>query len=149
MGFKVAALIALSSAVAAITSANCRYSCPETPGRKAAGRKTDIRTRVIPTIGPNSSAMALIAASFGVRPCSMCRAAPSTTTIASSTTMPIASTIANSVARLTLKPSAAMAAKAPMIVTGTVVAGTRTARQSWTNTMITMSTRTAAMNRVR
>ncbi len=79
----------------------------------------------------------------------MWRAAPSTTTIASSTTMPIASTIANRVARLTLKPSAAMAANAPMMVTGTVVAGTSMARQSWTKTMITIRTRTAAMNSVR
>ena len=79
----------------------------------------------------------------------MWRAAPSTTTIASSTTMPIASTIANRVARLTLKPSAAIAANAPMMVTGTVVAGTSIARQSWTNTMITIRTRIAAMNSVR
>src|ERR1700735_1980987 len=51
-------------------------------------------------------------------------------TIASSTTMPIASTIANSGARLMLNPSAAIAAKAPMIVTGTVGGGTRMARHS-------------------
>ena len=51
-------------------------------------------------------------------------------TIASSTTMPIASTRANSVGRLTEKPSAAIAAKAPISVTGTVVAGTSIARQS-------------------
>ena len=142
-------MIALISAVAAITSANWRYIWPEMPGRKAAGRNTDISTSVMPTIGPNSSRIAWIAASLGDRPRSMWRAAPSTTTIASSTTMPIASTIANSVIRLTVKPSAAMAANAPMIVTGTVVAGTSMARQSCRNTMITISTRTAAMNRVR
>ena len=49
--------------------------------------------------------------------------------------MPIASTMANRVVMLTVKPSAAMAAKAPMIVTGTVVvAGTSMARQSCRNT---------------
>ncbi len=115
---------------------------------KAAGKNTDISTRVMPTIGPNSSRIAAIAASLGVSPSSICRAAPSTTTIASSTTMPIASTIANRVIRLIPKPSIARAAKAPMMVTGTVVAGTSTARQSCTNTMITISTRAAAMNRV-
>ena len=65
-------------------------------------------------------------------------AAPSTTTMASSTTMPMASTRAKRVRRLTVKPSAAIAAKAPMIVTGTVVAGTSMARQSCRNTMMTM-----------
>ena len=58
--------------------------------------------------------------------------------------MPIASTIANSVDRLMVKPSAAIAAKAPMIVTGTVVAGTRVARTSCRNTRMTISTSTPA-----
>ena len=70
-------------------------------------------------------------------------------TIASSTTMPIASTMANSVARLMEKPSAAIAAKAPMIVTGTVVAGTSIARQSCRKTRMTISTRTPASINVR
>ena len=77
-------------------------------------------------------------------PWSILWAAPSTTMMASSTTMPIASTMANSVAKLTVKPSAAMAAKAPMMVTGTVVAGTSMARQSCRNTRMTISTSTAA-----
>jgi hypothetical protein len=46
------------------------------------------------------------------------------------TTIPIASTIANRVEKLIVKPSAAIAAKAPMMVTGTVVAGINIARQS-------------------
>ncbi len=81
-------------------------------------------------------------------PFSILCAAPSTTTIASSTTMPIASTMANSVDMLTVKPSAAIAANAPMIVTGTVVAGTSVARQSCRNTRMTISTRIAASNSV-
>ena len=64
--------------------------------------------------------------------------------MASSTTMPIASTIANKVERLTVNPSAAIAAKAPMMVTGTVVAGTSIARQSCRNTRITTRTRRPA-----
>ncbi len=74
----------------------------------------------------------------------MCRATPSTITMASSTTMPIASTMPNSVDRLMVKPNAAMAAKAPMIVTGIVVAGTNMARQSCRKITITISTRTPA-----
>ena len=61
-------------------------------------------------------------------------------TIASSTTMPMASTIANKVERLTEKPSAAIAAKAPMIVTGTVIAGTSIARAFCRNSMMTIRT---------
>src|SRR3984893_2376129 len=68
--------------------------------------------------------------------------------MASSTTMPIASTIANSVDRWTVNVSAAMPANAPMMVTGTVVMGTSMARQSCRNTRITISTRIAASNSV-
>ena len=132
--------MALSSAVAAITSANCAYIRPVSPGRNAAGRNTEISTSVMPTIGANSASIALIAASWPDMPFSILCAAPSTTTMASSTTMPIASTIANRVERLTVKPSAAIAAKAPMIVTGTVVAGTSIARQSCRKIRITTST---------
>jgi hypothetical protein len=63
VGLSVAALIALSSAVAAITRANCAYMRPVRPGRNAAGRNTAISTRVMPMIGPNSWSMARIAAS--------------------------------------------------------------------------------------
>ena len=102
----------------------------------------------MPTIGPSSSRMASIEACGPVMPLSMLWAAPSTTMMASSTTMPIASTMANKVAKLTVKPSAHMAAKAPMMVTGTVVAGTSMARQSCRNTRMTMSTRMVASNSV-
>ncbi|MGY3498227.1 hypothetical protein ACVW1B_007646 [Bradyrhizobium sp. USDA 4502] len=134
--------------MAAITSANCAYIRPVSPGRNAAGRNTEIKTSVMPTIGANNSSIALIAASWPDMPRSILCAAPSTTTMASSTTMPIASTIANSVDRLMVKPSAAMAANAPMIVTGTVVAGTSIARQSCRKTRITTSTSRPASNRV-
>ena len=121
---------------------------PVSPGRNAAGRNTEINTSVMPTIGANSASIALIAASWPDMPCSILCAAPSTTTMASSTTMPIASTIANSVDRLMVKPSAAIAANAPIIVTGTVVAGTSIARQSCRNTRITINTRRPASIRV-
>src|SRR5215467_1391700 len=82
VGFKVAALMALSSAVAAITSANCAYMRPVKPGRNAAGRNTDISTSVMPMIGPSSWRMAALAASRPDMPFSMLWTAPSTTTIA-------------------------------------------------------------------
>ena len=71
VGFRVAALMALISAVAAITRANWANIWPVRPGRKAAGRNTDISTRVMPMTGPNSSSIALMAASCGVIPRSM------------------------------------------------------------------------------
>ena len=149
VGFSVNAFTALIKAVAAITSANCRYIWPVIPGMNAGGRNTDIRTSVIPMIGPISSFIASIAPCFGVCPRSTCCDTPSTTTIASSTTIPIASTTANSVSRLIENPIAAIAANAPMIVTGTVVAGTSVARQSCRNTTITINTRSPASNSVR
>ena len=48
--------------MAAITSANCAYMRPVSPGRNAAGRNTDISTSVMPTIGPNSARIASLAA---------------------------------------------------------------------------------------
>ena len=148
VGFRVAALTALMKAVAAITRANWANILPVRPGTNAAGMNTDISTSVMPMIGPNSSSIALMAASRLDMPRSMWRLTLSTTTIASSTTMPIASTMPNSVDRLMVKPSAAMAAKAPMMVTGMVVAGTSMARQSCRKTRITISTRTPASIRV-
>src|SRR6266851_5317398 len=62
------------------------------PGIKAVGTNTAERTSAIPTTGPESSSIAFKAAFLGVRPSSMCRSTPSTTTMASSTTRPIAST---------------------------------------------------------
>src|SRR5262245_26284666 len=112
VGLSVAALMALRRAVAAITSANCAYMRPVSPGRNAAGRNTDISTSVIPMIGPNSCRMAALAASRPGMPFSILWTAPSTTTMASSTTIPMASTIANRVEKLMVNPSAAMAAKA-------------------------------------
>ncbi|UEM12245.1 efflux RND transporter permease subunit [Bradyrhizobium barranii subsp. barranii] len=76
---------------------------PVSPGSSDAGMNTDISTRVMPTMGPNNSVIALM-----------------------------------------VKPNAAIAAKAPMMVTGIVVAGTSEARQSCRNSKMTISTSTPA-----
>ena len=60
----------------------------------------------------------------------------------------MASTIAKSVSKLIVKPIADIAANAPMMVTGTVVAGTSVARQSCRNTMMTTNTSKPASNSV-
>ena len=67
----VSALSALMMAVEAMTSANWRNIWPVMPGRNEAGRKTEVSTSVMPSTGPVSSPIALIAASLGVRPTSM------------------------------------------------------------------------------
>ena len=63
--------MALMTAVEAMTSANWRKICPVIPGKKAAGRKTETRARVIPITGPVSSCIALMVASLGGIPLSM------------------------------------------------------------------------------
>src|ERR1700722_15094799 len=59
---------------------------------KAVGTNTAERTSAMPTTGPESSSIAFNAASFGVIPSSIWRSTPSTPTMASSTTSPIAIT---------------------------------------------------------
>ena len=65
--------------------------------------------------GAETWLIALIVASRGSRPSSMWCSTASTTTIASSTTMPMASTSPKSVRLLSEKPSAAMTANVPTI----------------------------------
>ncbi len=58
--------------------------------------------------------------------------------------MPMDRISANRVIRLIVKPSNAMAANAPTMVTGTVVAGTNMARKFCRNNMITIRTKIPA-----
>ena len=60
----------------------------------------------------------------------MMRSTFSSTTMASSTTMPMASTSPNRVSRLIEKPSRYMPAKVPMIDTGTAMIGMIIARDA-------------------
>src|SRR3990167_1006530 len=73
---------------------------------------------------------------------------PSTITIASSTTIPIANTNANKVNKLILNPKINKAINAPIMVTGTVVAGTSVARKFCKKTRITIKTNMPASNNV-
>ena len=72
----------------------------------------------------------------------------STTTIASSTTMPMASTRPKSVRLFRLKPSAAITAKVPTIATGTATSGISADRQFWRNNSTTKATRMTASRSV-
>ena len=87
----------ITTAIDSVT-ANWRYSSPVRPPRNAIGTNTAHRTSTIAITGPVTSCIALIADSRAERCIScMIRSTFSSTTIASSTTMPIASTMPNSV----------------------------------------------------
>ena len=86
---------------------------------------TAISTSVIPMMAPVIWPMALRVASRGGRPSSaMIRSTFSTTTMASSTRIPIASTRPNIVSTLIEKPIAFMVANAPRSEIGTTIDGT-------------------------
>jgi hypothetical protein len=97
---------------------------PTAPEKKASGTNTDTSTTVTPMMAPEIWRMALRVAASGGRPSSdMMRSTFSTTTMASSTTMPITSTMPNMVSTLMEKPSASSVAKVPSSATGTTSVG--------------------------
>ena len=116
------------------------------PGMKAVGTNTDSSTSVMAMIGPVTWVIAFSVASAGVRcgSCSRICSTASTTTMASSTTMPMASTSASSDTVLAEKPSASITAKVPISATGTAMIGIRVARRLPRKTKTTMATRTKA-----
>ena len=91
-----------------------------------------------------TSFMLFFAASRGKSPVAMLRSTFSTTTMASSTTMPIASTSPNSDRLLSVKPKAAMKKNVPMSETGMATSGMMAARQVCKNTITTSTTSTIA-----
>ncbi len=78
----------------------------------------------------------------------MLRSTFSTTTIASSTTIPIASTSPNSDSALIEKPKASSNEKVPMIDTGTASSGMIDARHVCRNTITTSTTSATASSSV-
>ena len=97
-GDSVSALIAEITIATLMVTANWRNNWPEMPGMKPIGTNTDSSTSVMAMIGPVIWRIAFLVASLGERSgsSSITRSTFSTTTMASSTTMPIASTIASS-----------------------------------------------------
>ena len=105
-------------------------------------------TSAVATIGPVTSRIAWRVASFGDWPSSMCRSTFSTTTIASSTTMPIASTRPNSDSALSENPARYMIANVPISDTGTATSGMIEARQVCRNRITTSTTSSTASTSV-
>ncbi len=99
------------------------------PGTAAVGMKTAARMSAMATTGLATCSMAAIEASFGDMPSSIWCSTASTTTIASSTTRPMASTSPSSDSVLMEKPSAGKTTNVPMSETGTASNGMSVARQ--------------------
>jgi hypothetical protein len=97
-GLRVSALSAEMSMDTETATANWRNSWPLMPGMNATGTNTESSTKVMARIGPVISRIAFLQASGIVSSgsSSITRSTFSTTTMASSTTMPMASTNANS-----------------------------------------------------
>ena len=101
------------------------------PGKNATGMKTASSTSEVATTALVISFIAADAPSIGVIFFSwMKRAIFSMTTIASSTTSPVASVSPKSVSVLIENPSAFNIANVPMSETGIVIAGINVVRQS-------------------
>ena len=118
---------------------------PVEPPKNAIGRNTAVSTSPMPISAPVISSIDFSAACRGLR-CSvvMSLSTFSTTTIASSTSRPIASTMPNSVSVLIEKPATASTAKVPSSTTGTAMVGISVARQFCRNRNMTRKTRTIA-----
>ncbi len=124
----------------AIVSANCRKNCPVIPVMNAHGMNTAERTRPTAITGDETSLIALSVAARGFSPCSMWCSTASTTTIASSTTIPIASTSPKSVRLFRLKPITSITANVPTMPTGTATSGMIDDRQFWRKISTTRAT---------
>ena len=92
--------------------------------------------------------MAFCVAAMGDKPSLIFRSTFSTTTMASSTTIPIASTSPNSDKVFNEKPSKCMKAKVPTSDTGTATKGIIEARQVCKNSTTTSTTNNTASSRV-
>ncbi len=128
--------------------ANCWYMRPVSPPTKATGTNTADRISAMPTTGADTSFIAWRVASRGDMPCSMWWITASTTTMASSTTMPMARTRPNMESVFTENPSIGKKMKVPMIETGTVSSGMIVARTFCRKMNTTSVTRISASTKV-
>ena len=115
---------------------------------KAVGINTDASTSVVATIGPVTSFIALVVAATGDKPSLILRSTFSTTTMASSTTIPMANTRPNSDRAFNEKPMTCIKAKVPIKETGTATSGIIEARQVCRNSTTTTTTSKTASSKV-
>ena len=106
----------------------------------AVGTNTAQSTRAVATMGPVTSLIACLVASEVDNPRAILRSTFSTTTMASSTTIPMASTRPKRERALMLKPRTSMTAKVPTRDTGTAARRIIEARQVCRKRMTTRTT---------
>src|SRR5271169_3289959 len=130
-GVSVRALNAEIETENAIVNANWRNKMPVVPGNSATGTNTETRTNEVAMTAPATSFMATLAALCGSEmPSTIWRSTFSMTTMASSTTKPVANVIPNSVSVFIENPSSFTKMKVPINETGIVIAGMNVVRQS-------------------
>src|SRR6201989_1824418 len=116
---------------------------PTEPPENATGTNTADSTSATPTSATVIWALALAVASRGESPSSaITRSTFSTTTMASSTSKPMASTSPNIDSVLIEKPTTEIAAQVPSSTTGTAIVGISVARKFCRNRYITRNTST-------
>src|ERR1700691_4136852 len=122
---------------------------PVVPGKKETGAKTEINTSEGATTALVTSFMATEVAMWG-SVCSVLiwRCTFSITTMASSTTSPVASVMPNMVSELIENPKILTKANVPTRATGIVMAGIMVARQSSRKKKMTTMTITIASSNV-
>ena len=116
-----------------MTTPNSRNSLPTKPSKKMSGRKTAASVIEIEITAIKISFEPFIAASSGDKPSSIFLKIFSVTTIPSSTTKPVASTIASNVNTFTEKPIKYMTKKVPIKETGMSINGRIATPQSLKN----------------
>ena len=131
-----------------MVTANCSNSFPDTPGSSSVGTNTQEITRAVLTMGPDTSRMAAMVAGKGFSPLEMWFFTASTTTMASSTTRPMASTSPIRQMVLMEKPKNGKAMKAPTMETGTANAGMSVPRHPCRKMNTTRTTSPSAISRV-
>ena len=131
-----------------IVTANSCNILPSIPAIKRTGMKTATSESVMEMIVKPISFEPLNAASIGFSPCSMWRTMFSSMTMASSTTKPTDSVSAISVILLTENPSPYIAAKVPMIESGSARLGMTVADRLRRKRKITRITRAIVSTRV-
>ena len=129
-------------------SANSRNSRPTIPPISRIGRNTATSEILIDSTVKPTSCAPRIAAFMRGTPFSICREIFSSTTMASSTTKPVAMVSAISERLSSENPSMYMAANVPMIEIGTATLGISVARQLRRNRNTTITTSATATIRV-
>ena len=100
------------------------------PGKKLTGTNTAASTNEVAMMAPTSPSIAFLVAKYGERfSSSIMRSTFSTTTMASSTTIPMASTNPSRVSIFSEKPKMSMNPNVPISEIGTATSGMRVARQ--------------------